>query len=88
MQAIVLDEAKFREVLRNEMEFQMNELIARLSSDFSRDKKLNTNEAAKFLGISKSTLYKSIKKIPHKKFGKKLLFSAQELRDTIPGLTG
>jgi predicted DNA-binding transcriptional regulator AlpA len=81
MKTIVLNEQEFRDVLRNESENLLNELIARLKDTFASDKKLDAKQAAQFLGISLSTLYKSVKELPHKKFGKKLIFSAQELRD-------
>lgn len=42
---------------------------------------LNAKQAAAFLGISISTLYKSLHRIPHKRFGKKLLFSEKELEE-------
>jgi excisionase family DNA binding protein len=42
---------------------------------------LNAKQAADFLGISISTLYKSLHRIPHKRFGKKLLFSEKELEE-------
>lgn len=42
---------------------------------------LNAKQAADFLGISISTLYKSLHRIPHKRFGKKLLFSQKELEE-------
>jgi hypothetical protein len=87
MKAIVLNEQEFRDILRNERENLLNELIARLKNTFASDKKLDAKEAAKFLGISLSTLYKSVKGLPHKKFGKKLVFSAQELKD-LPASNG
>jgi len=44
-------------------------------------KQLNAKQAADFLGISLSTLYKKVSVIPHKRFGKKLVFNTQELED-------
>lgn len=80
MKAIVLNEQEFRDILRSERENLLNELISRLAGTFASDKKLDAKQAAQYLGISLSTLYKSVKGLPHKKFGKKLIFSAQDLK--------
>lgn len=84
MKAIVLNEQEFREILRSESESLLETLFSRLNNDFSNDKKLTAKQAAEYLGISVSTLYKSVKVLPHKKFGKKLIFSTQELKNFLP----
>lgn len=81
MKAIVLNEEEFREILRSERDKLLDELLSRLGSTFASDKKLNAKQAAEYLGISLSTLYKSVKTLPHKKFGKKLIFSQQDLKN-------
>ena len=79
MQAIVLNYEQFTEILKKDREILLSEFL-RLSSVVERDKKLNAKLAAQFLGISLSTLYKRIRQLPHKKFGKKLIFSSEELK--------
>lgn len=50
-------------------------------------KPLNVNEAAKYLGMSKSSLYSltSKREIPHMKRGKRLYFDQQELYNWLKG---
>lgn len=45
------------------------------------NKRLSAKEAADYLNISLSTLYKKVSQIPHKKFGKKLIFNSKELEN-------
>jgi excisionase family DNA binding protein len=45
------------------------------------ERKLNVKEAAAYLGISVSTLYKNVALLPHRRFGKKLVFVLSELHD-------
>lgn len=85
---IVINEEKFREILKSQREGIVQDLFAMLKGSFASDKKLNAKEAAQILGISLSSLYKSVKRLPHRKFGKKLVFSAQELRDFSLGSPG
>ena len=69
---------ELKQLLQEERTLLVNE-IRKLLGQEKPNKNLNAKQAADFLGISISTLYKSLKKIPHKRFGKKLLFSTQEL---------
>jgi excisionase family DNA binding protein len=48
---------------------------------------LNTDEASDFLRISKSTIYKKVrrKEIPHHKLGRRTLFEYEELRAFVMG---
>jgi excisionase family DNA binding protein len=73
-------------VRASELKQLLQEERERLIKEFSRllgaekpDRNLNAKEAAEYLGISISTLYKRLDKVPHKRFGKKLLFSRKEL---------
>jgi excisionase family DNA binding protein len=80
MLATILTEGDLRSILKEEREQVLLEFRALLKSTIKdNQKKLNAKEAAQFLGISLSTLYKRVKELPHKKFGKKLIFSAEEL---------
>jgi hypothetical protein len=42
-------------------------------------KRMGTKEAAMYLGVSCSTLYKRVNEVPHRKYGKKLVFDPTEL---------
>lgn len=44
---------------------------------------ISTDEAARFLGISKQTLYKKLDLIPHVKRGKRLFFKRSSLKQYI-----
>ncbi len=79
MKAIVLNAEEFSEIIKKEHEILLTELV-RISSVMERDKKLDAKQAAIFLGISLSTLYKRVNDLPHKKFGRKLIFSSEELK--------
>lgn len=51
--------------------------------NLSSDEYLNSKEAAALLKISRSTLYKQVRKIPHSKLGKGLLFKRSVLLHLI-----
>jgi transcriptional regulator of acetoin/glycerol metabolism len=65
--------------LLQEERTQIIKEVASIVGNERPNKNLNAKAAADFLGISISTLYKSLHRIPHKRFGKKLLFSYKEL---------
>lgn len=75
---IVLTEEELRQVVRTEL-LCFRQGLKELITPQNTKQQLNAKEAAEFLGISLSTLYKKVEAIPHKKFGKKLLFNRQEL---------
>jgi excisionase family DNA binding protein len=50
---------------------------------YSDDEYLNSREAAALLKISRSTLYKKVRNIPHSKLGKGLLFKRSVLLQLI-----
>jgi excisionase family DNA binding protein len=73
---------------------QLSELIAQsirqeLSSTARptapSNKPLNVEEAANYLGLPKQTLYQltSVREIPHKKLGKRLVFITSELDEWV-----
>ncbi|WP_298288101.1 helix-turn-helix domain-containing protein [uncultured Lutibacter sp.] len=67
-----------------ELKAQIDILTISIESAKTAEKKndlLNIEEAAKFLNLSKSTLYNKVNKreIPHMKQGKRLYFSRMEL---------
>jgi excisionase family DNA binding protein len=81
MKAIVLNEEEFREILQSEHEKLLSEILSQIKNGTtSSEKRLNAKQAAEYLGISLSTLYKRIKSIPHHKFGKKLIFTKDDLK--------
>lgn len=73
----------------HKIELALNEIKDNIGKHISEQKEiLNLQEAALFLCISKSTLYKMThrRSIPfHKPFGKKILFKRSELMATIEG---
>lgn len=75
---IVVTEDELRHVVREELLF-FRQGLKELVQPANNKRQLNAKQAAEFLGVSLSTLYKKVSVIPHKKFGKKLIFSSQEL---------
>lgn len=73
--------SELKELLQEERSLLVNEFRRILGTE-KPNKNLNAKMAADYLGISPSSLYKSLDRIPHKRFGKKLLFSMKEL-DTV-----
>jgi len=75
----LIQESELKQLLIQERNALLNEIKQLLVPAGRSSKNLNAKQAADFLGISISTLYKSLHRIPHKRFGKKLLFSQAEL---------
>jgi hypothetical protein len=82
MKLIVIEEQELRELVRQECAVIVNEIkkFGKYLPEFD-DKRMCAKEAADFLGISLSTLYKNTRMVPHRKFGKRLLFSKRELTE-------
>lgn len=58
-------------------------VVEKLTAIGVKDETMTADEAAAFLGISRSTLYNKIAEIPHTKTGRKLLFSRRSLSEYI-----
>jgi excisionase family DNA binding protein len=78
---VLIQESELRQFLLEERKALLGEIRQILGSGGKAARNLNAKEAASYLGISISTLYKSLDRIPHKRFGKKLLFAQKELDD-------
>lgn len=76
---VLIQESDLKQLLLEQRNAILAEIRQLLGSGGKASKNLNAKQAADFLGISISTLYKSLNRIPHKRFGKKLLFSQREL---------
>ena len=48
-----------------------------------RDRFMNVSEAADFLRIPTATLYCMIKMVPHKRIGRRVIFSERQLRQWV-----
>jgi excisionase family DNA binding protein len=76
-----ISEDRLRLLFRAEREALLSALSSMINTrKHAEDRKLSAKEAASYLGISLSTLYKNIQFLPHKKFGKKLVFSQAALQ--------
>jgi len=82
MKTLLMTEEELRQILHSERQAVIKEISQLFKPGFT-DKKLSAIEAASFLGISISTLYKRVKEIPHTKFGKKLIFSSSKLNQFV-----
>ena len=78
---IYIKASDLKNLLEQERRILLSEIQKLLLRQEKPNKNVNAKLAADFLGISISTLYKQYKKIPHKRFGKKLLFSTKELEE-------
>ena len=78
---VLIPENELKQLFEKQKELILNEIRQLLGGVVKASKNLNAKQAADFLGISISTLYKSLHRIPHKRFGKKLLFSQKELEE-------
>lgn len=84
MKTIFLTEDELKHLFAEERQSLIKELVMTLGLS-KQVKKLSAKGAAEFLGVSLSTLYKRIDRLPHKKFGKKLIFSTDELEKVCIG---
>lgn len=76
----MITEERLKFILRAERETMLSELKSILDSRRGHeDKKMTAKEAASYLGISLSGLYKKVSMLPHRRFGKKLVFVMSEL---------
>jgi hypothetical protein len=78
---IYVKASELKNLFEQERVVLLNEIKKLLLQQEKPNKNINAKQAADFLGISISTLYKRYKAIPHKRFGKKLLFSTMELEE-------
>jgi len=53
------------------------------SNELFPDRLMNVSEAADFLRIPTNTLYGMADQVPHKKIGKRLIFSERQLRQWV-----
>ncbi|WP_428657672.1 helix-turn-helix domain-containing protein [Runella sp.] len=82
MQIIVISPLELAEIIK----VNVREALAEQNRpSASTSKPLSIDEAAKYLGIPKNTLYQltSTREIPHQKLGKGLVFLAQQLDEWI-----
>ncbi|WP_428656008.1 helix-turn-helix domain-containing protein [Runella sp.] len=82
MQIIVISPLELAEIIR----VNVREALAEQARpSVSTSKPLSIDEAAKYLGIPKNTLYQltSTREIPHQKPGKRLVFLAHQLDEWI-----
>ena len=77
---VLIRESELKQLLAVERNHLLSEIRQLLGQEKPK-KNFNAKQAADFMGISISTLYKSLHRIPHKRFGKKLLFSQKELEE-------
>jgi excisionase family DNA binding protein len=77
--SLLIQGTELKELLKQELQPLLEEIRSLRNAGTKPSRNLNAKEAAAYFGISLSTLYKSLNRIPHKRFGKKLLFSQKEL---------
>ena len=77
---VLIRESELKQLLAVERNHLLSEIRQLLGQEKPK-KNFNAKQAVDFMGISISTLYKSLHRIPHKRFGKKLLFSQKELEE-------
>jgi excisionase family DNA binding protein len=82
MQIAVISTTELSELIANSVRTALGETAR---STASSNKPLNVQEAANYLGLPKQTLYQltSVREIPHKKLGKRLVFITAELDEWV-----